>query len=85
MRRDAEFFGEQELVLVHVARRLKEAVRLEKTLDAGSIDYLVEPTPYMAGILFRSERVGAFFYVALEVEDRARELIVRGGFKPWKR
>lgn len=84
MRREPEFFGDQELVLVHVARRLKEALALEEVLAAGGLDYAVVPATYTAGIVFRSERVGAFFYVAPQSEDHARTLILRGGFKPTK-
>jgi len=84
MRREPEFFGDQELVLIHVARRLKEALALEKKLNAEGLDYTVVPASYTAGVLFRSERVGAFFYVAPQSEACARALVLRGGFKPMK-
>jgi hypothetical protein len=82
MRREAEFFEEAELVLVYAAKRLKEALSLEAVLDAGAIDYAVVPSPYMGGLLFPSQRVGAFFYVAPECADRARLLMKEKGFKP---
>jgi hypothetical protein len=81
MRREPDFFGDRELVLVHVARRLKEALALEEVFNAGGLDYAVVPATYTAGVVFRSERVGAFFYVAPQSEDCARNLILRGGFK----
>ena len=81
MRRQSEFFGDQELVLVHVARRLKEALAVEQVLDAAGLDYAVVPATYTAGLLFRSERVGAFFYVAPQSEDHARNVILQRGFK----
>jgi len=81
MRRESEFFGDQELVLVHVARRLKEALAIEKVLDAVGLDYAVVPATYTAGVVFRSERVGAFFYVAPQSEDYARNVILQRGFK----
>ena len=84
MRREPEYFGERELVLVHVARRLKEALDVERVLDAGAVDYAVEPAPYTSGILFFSQRVGAFFYVAPEDEARARALLREQGFKPYQ-
>ena len=83
MRREPEFFGDQELILVHMARRLKEALALEEVLDAGGLDYAVVPATYSSGVLFRSERVGAFFYVAPEHEAAARETMRRGGYRPY--
>ncbi len=82
MRREPEFFGDQELVLVFVGRRLKEALALEEVFDAGGLDYAVIPTRYTGGLLFRSERVGAFFYVTPQLVPRARALIEARGFKP---
>ena len=81
MRREPDFFGDQELVLVYMARRLKEALALEKVFNAELLDYAVVPAPYTTGALFRSERVGAFFYVAPQSEERARALILQAGFK----
>ena len=83
MRREPDFFGDQELVLVYMARRLKEALALEEVLNAGALDYAVVPAPYTGG-LFLSQRVGACFYVAPQSEERARALILRGAFKPLK-
>ncbi|MBZ5606048.1 MAG: hypothetical protein LAO79_27455 [Acidobacteriia bacterium] len=82
MRREPDFFGEQELSLVYVAKRLKEALRLEKLLTEAGLDYLVEPDKYSGGVIFRSERVGAFFYVAPEQDVAVKEVMQRGGFRP---
>ena len=41
MRRPSEYFGEAELDLVHMARRLSDALALEGLLTAAGIDYLV--------------------------------------------
>ncbi len=84
MRREPEFFGDLELHLVYVAKRLKEALRLEKLLTDAGMDYLVEPDKYTGGVIFRSERVGAFFYVAPENDSATRDLMHRGGFKPYE-
>ena len=81
MRREPDFFGEQDLVLIYIAKRLKEALALEKELTEGGLDYLVEPDQYMGGIIFRSHRVGAFFYVAPEAESVARALLREKGYK----
>lgn len=83
MRREADFFCDQELVLVYVARHLKEALAVEKAFDADALDYAVVPTPYTSGILFRSQRVGAFFYVTPQSAERARALMLERGFKPF--
>jgi hypothetical protein len=84
MRREPDFFGDQDLPLVYVAKRLKEALRLEKFLTDAGLDYLVEPDKYSGGVIFRSERVGAFFYVAPEQEQAVKEAMLHGGFKPYE-
>ncbi len=84
MRRDPDFFGEQELNLLYVARKLKEALSLEQVLTDAGFDYLVEPDKYSGGVIFRSERVGAFFYVAPESDEAARAAMHRAGFEPYE-
>jgi len=84
MRQEPEHFGDQELDLVYVAKRLKEALRLEQVFTEAGMDYLVEPDRYAGGIIFRSERVGAFFYVAPDSTTAARELMTREGFRPYE-
>jgi hypothetical protein len=83
MRREPDYFGEQELDLLFVAKRLKEALRLEEILTQAGVDYLVEPDRYSGGIIFRTQRVGAFFYVAPEHAPGAREAMVAQGFTPY--
>jgi hypothetical protein len=84
VRREPDFFGEQELALVYVAKKLKEALRLEGLLTDAGIDYLVEPDKYSGGVIFRSERVGAFFYVAPEQDSAVKEVLQRSGLKPYE-
>ncbi len=84
MRHEADSFCEQELILVYVAKRLKEALAVESAFDAEELDYAVVPTPYTSGLLFRSHRVGAFFYVTPQVAERARVLMLERGFKPFE-
>jgi hypothetical protein len=55
---------------------------LEDLLTRAEIDYLVEPDTYRGGLIFVSERVGAFFYVAPDADERARELMRSNGYKP---
>ncbi|HET8548944.1 MAG TPA: hypothetical protein VFL57_13100 [Bryobacteraceae bacterium] len=83
MRRDAEFFGDMELPLIYIAKRLKDALALEKMLTEAGLDYLVETDTYRGGIIFASERVGAFFYVAAEQEQQARQAMLTHGWKPY--
>jgi hypothetical protein len=83
MRQEPDFFGEQELVLIYVAKKLNEALRLEQVLTEAGFSYLVEPDKYSGGVIFKSERVGAFFYVAPENENPVREVMRGGGFEPY--
>jgi hypothetical protein len=84
MRCEPEHFGDRELSLVYIAKKLKEALRLEQALTDAGVDYLVEPDTYTGGIVFRSERVGAFFYVAPEIEAQARGVVGAAGYRPYE-
>jgi hypothetical protein len=83
MRQEPEHFGDVELALVFVAKKLKEALALEKLLTDAGLDYLVEPDKYRGGIIFQTERIGAFFYVAPENQGAAKDAMLRGGFTPY--
>ena len=84
MRKDPDHFGDRELALVYVARKLKDALRLEDVLTGEGVDYVVEADRYWSGTIFRRERVGAFFYVVPEAEEAARETLRRAGFQPFE-
>lgn len=84
MRRDADFFGEAELDLIYMARRLREALKLEDLLTAAGIDYLVETGTYTGGFLMKRNLAGAFFYVAPEQLTDARELLLHNNYKPYE-
>jgi len=84
LRREPDFFDDQELILIYMAKKLKEALRLEELLTGAGLDYLVEPDKYTGGVIFRSERIGAFFYVAPENEGAARDVMHRAGFTPYE-
>lgn len=83
MRQEAAFFAEAELSLLYIAKKLKEALALEEVLTAAGVDYLVEPDTYRGGIIFASERVGAFFYVSPERVEEARAVLAAGGYRPY--
>lgn len=83
MRQEPAFFpDDEELVLVYIAKKLKEALAVEKVFTDAGLDYLVEPDTYSGGILFRTERTGAFFYVAPAKEEETRSLLEISGYKP---
>jgi len=84
MRREAEFFGDTELMLLYVAKKLKEALALEEVLTSAELDYLVEPDTYRGGIIFVSERIGAFFYVTPEDVEEARNVLRSNNYKPYQ-
>jgi hypothetical protein len=81
MRRDPDFFGDREMDLVYIAKKLQEALRLESIFTESGVDYTVEPDKYSGGVIFRSERVGAFFYVLPEAAEQARVLMREHGFR----
>ncbi len=84
MQREPEHFSDQELTLIYIAKRLTEALRLENLLTEAGLDYLVEPDKYSGGLIFQTERVGAFFYVAPGDEGAAKDTLSRNGFSPYK-
>ena len=82
MRRPPEHFGDDELDLIYIAKRLGEAKKLEQVLTNGSIEYLVTADYYIGGVIFRKARIGAFFYVRATDSERARSLLERHGYRP---
>jgi hypothetical protein len=84
MRQDAEFFGDVEMDLTYVAKKLREAIKIEALLTAAGIDYFVEPDSYVGGLLFRRELTGAFFYVLPGDAERTRQALLSGRYKPYQ-
>jgi hypothetical protein len=80
LKRDSDFFGDAELELLYIARKLRDALRLESALTESGVDYAVQADTYYGGVIFRSERVGAFFYVLPEALEAATEVLRRNGF-----
>jgi hypothetical protein len=79
MRREPEFFEDKELVLVYMARRLKDALAVEELLNEASVDYALETGPYLSGLLFRTTKTGVFFYVLPDKEEHARSVLEKTG------
>jgi hypothetical protein len=69
---------------IYIARRLADAERLEAVFTKAGIRYEVEPDTFQGGVIFRSTRVGAFFYVAPELWERAAAVMAENGFIPLK-
>jgi hypothetical protein len=84
MRRDPEYFGERELDLLYIGKRLKDALRLEDLLTREGVEYAVETDTYEGGVVFLSERTGAFFYVLPDDLLGARELLAANGFRAFR-
>ena len=82
MKQDASFFEGQEPVLIYIAKRLKDALRLESVLTEAGVDYGVEADEYKGGVILHSVRVGAFFYVRPATVDAAHAIMRRNGYKP---
>jgi len=81
MKQDASFFDGSEPVLIYIAKRLRDALKLESLLTEAGVDYGVETDEYRGGIIFSTTRTGAFFYVLPGAEEAARNVMRRGGFK----
>ena len=84
MRQGPEFFGDQELTLLYMARRLPDALKLERLLTEAGIDYLVETGTYTGGLLMRRELTGAYFYVAEGAIEDSRTLLLSNRFTPYR-
>ncbi len=70
------------MVLVYIAKKLKDALALEAVLTEAAVDYAVETDKYSGGLIFRTQRVGAFFYVLPEVEAATRQVMQEHGYRP---
>jgi hypothetical protein len=84
MKQEPSYFEGHEPVLIYIAKKLKDALRLEDLLAAGGVDFGVEADEYRAGVIFRSVRAGAFFYVLKEQVTTAHEVLRRNGYIPYE-
>jgi hypothetical protein len=82
MRKEPEFFKDQEIELLYIAKKLGEALALEDLLTSANVDYLVETDQYFGGFIFQRVRIGAFFYVRPDAAEQARLLMRSNGYKP---
>jgi hypothetical protein len=84
MKQDASWFEGKDPVLVYIAKKLKDALRLEDLLTAAGLDYGVEADEYRAGVIFRTVRAGAFFYVLREAVPAAHEVMLQNRYVPYE-
>jgi hypothetical protein len=86
MKKEADYFSEEpsghSAELIFVAKRLKDALRLEGILTEAGVDFAVEPDEYQGGIIFKTARVGAFFYVRKEARPGAVDVLLANGYVP---
>jgi hypothetical protein len=82
MKQEAAFFEGSEPELVYIAKRLNDSLKVEEAFDRAGLDFGVEADTYQGGIVFRSERVGAFFYVLPTAAAEARRVLIENGFRP---
>jgi hypothetical protein len=82
MKRDPDYFAGTEPELVFIAKRLRDALSLEELLTGAGIDYAVETDEYHSGMIFRSTRMGAFFYVRPETREQAAAVMLENGYVP---
>jgi hypothetical protein len=82
VKKEADYFDGAEPALIFVAKRLKDALKLEGVLDAAGIDYGVEADEYLGGMIFKSKRIGAFFYVRPESRESALAVMLENGYVP---
>jgi hypothetical protein len=83
VKQEPSYFEGKEPVLIYIAKRLRDALRLEATLTEAGIQYGVEADEYRGGVIFRSVRAGAFFYVLPDSVATAQEAMRRHGYKPY--
>jgi len=82
VRQPPEFFGDEELDLLYIGKKLRHSQRVEELLNEAGVEYAIEVDQYVGGFIFRSARAGAFFYVRPTDHARAAETLRGAGFEP---
>ena len=94
MKQEPSFFEGKEPVLIDIAKRLRDALRLESIFTAAGVDYGVEADEYRGGVLFRAVRAGALLLRAAggggrgarsDAAERLQAAGGGGGVKVWGR
>ena len=84
MKQEASYFDGTDPSLVYIAKKLRDALRLEAIFNDSGIDYGVEADHYRGGVIFRTVRAGAFFYVKPENLAAAQEIMRQHGYRPFE-
>ena len=82
MRQEPSYFDGAEPDLIFVAKKLADAQTLEALLTDSGIDYGVEADEYTGGVVFKTTRIGAFFYVRPEFREAAMNILLANGYVP---
>ena len=82
MRREPDYFEDQELDLLYIGKKLDRSQQAEALLTEAGIDYAIEIDDYIGGTIFRTTRAGAFFYVLPADFSRAANSLRSGGLDP---
>ena len=75
---ELEYVRDPERIVI--ARALRVALRVEEWLTAAGVDYAVQVESVGRSLLFRSERMGAVFYVNAGQAAYCREQLTAAGF-----
>ena len=65
---------------VFIARSLRLSLRVEEWLTTAGVDYAVQVESVGRSLLFRSERMGAVFYVNAGQAEYCRQQLSAAGF-----
>ena len=76
-------FPSSLLTMQRLALELSGGASVQRLNNAG-IDYAIETDTYRGGMIFVSERVGAFFYVDPQAQSGALEVLERANVKPYR-
>ena len=84
MRQEADFFEGKEPVLVYIAKRLNEALRLEAIFSNAGVDYGVEADEYKRRVHFPARAHGGVLlcsagYGGVGAEDSGGKRLPAGG------
>jgi hypothetical protein len=83
MRREPEFFKEEQIELIYIAKKLADALAVEELLTSFDVDYIVQTSEYYSGMIFQKLRTGAFFYIDKEWVKYTKQLLEQNGRKAY--
>lgn len=80
---DPDAFGDAECARIYIAGRLREARQVEQALTDGAVDYFVEIEKFRKNLLgvIPREYDGVAFYVAADLAEASRQLLVSAGLR----